>query len=828
MHGPILHVDADGESSCEGDCNDSDAAMNHADADGDGTSSCDGDCDDADPDNLPGNTEICDHQDNDCDGLIDADDASVVGLTLFYGDADGDTYGDAAITHLRCFVEPGTAESGDDCDDGDADTYPGAPELCDGLDNDCDGSPAADEDDADGDGFRSCGGDCDDGDASAYPGAAEVCDGIPDNDCDGVDDPQDVDGDGDGYASCEGDCDDTDPQLHLDDADGDGATPCDGDCDDTDPAVGVGALVPIAHPTIQDAIDAAAPGDAICVAAGTYYETIDFSGKDVSVVGVSGPASTWIDGNGVGPVVTIAQGETSAAILAGFTIAGGVASRGAGIYLANSSPTLRDLVVTGNEATTSGGGIYLLADNAVNQASLSDITISANSSGTWGGGVSMLAYDDGEITAQLVDLTMDGNQATYGGAVSLYASSTSDWASVRPTLQGITLESNVASDCGGGFVLAVYGPWPDMSPTFTDVAILDNDAAKGGGGYLMGQDSTQTLELTMQRATFSGNQATDDGGGLRAYSGYFGCPIAVDLDQVQFEENTAGMYGGGLAAHMEFDSLSITADQLEMTGNSAWGIGGGMALEIWYGGATAEFDLSHVRLADNLAGHGGGLGLWANGGDSELSLDQAIITGNYATYDGGGIQIDDLYATSVDVDLEHVVIVGNEAGGVGGGMAVAANNGATLDVGVNHTILQANTASTGGGLNRVNGTVTVSWSSAWDNTPADYTGMADPTGIDGNLTTDALFEDTNPADTIDWDLHLSTASPLVGAGDPALADPDGSVTDMGAYGGAEAASWDLDWDGYDEWWLPGPYDAATSPGMDCDDADEGIYAGNGC
>ncbi|MDP7111941.1 MAG: hypothetical protein QGH45_08250 [Myxococcota bacterium] len=51
---------------------------------------------------------------------------------------------------------------------------------------------------------------------------------------------------------------------------------------------------------------------------------------------------------------------------------------------------------------------------------------------------------------------------------------------------------------------------------------------------------------------------------------------------------------------------------------------------------------------------------------------------------------------------------------------------------------------------------------------------------------------------------------------------------MGSYGGPGGESWNLDWDGYDEWWLPGPFDPATSPGMDCDDGDVGVFPGAGC
>jgi len=80
----------------------------------------------------------------------------------------------------------------DDCDDDDPTRFPGAEELCDGIDNDCDNAVGDEEADLDGDGWFACDGDCDDGDGSVKPGAVEECDGV-DEDCDGlVDDaPQD-------------------------------------------------------------------------------------------------------------------------------------------------------------------------------------------------------------------------------------------------------------------------------------------------------------------------------------------------------------------------------------------------------------------------------------------------------------------------------------------------------------------------------------------------------------------------------------------------------------------------------------------------------------
>ena len=120
------------------------------------------------------------------------------------------------------------------------------------------------------------------------------------------------------------------------------------------------------------------------------------------------------------------------------------------------------------------------------------------------------------------------------------------------------------------------------------------------------------------------------------------------------------------------------------------------------------------------------------------------------------------------------------------------------------------------------------YSNVWNNSPDDYYGITDPTGVDGNISTAPLFLDTIPIDPLEWDLHLDQASSLVDAGDPANLDPDGGPADIGAYGGTGAALWDLDRDSYYEWWLPGPYDAATSPGLDCNDLDDSIYPGSGC
>ena len=651
----------------------------------------------------------------DDDTTTSDDDDSGLADCVYYRDADADGYGDPGDEVLdSCDGPPeGYVDDDQDCDDTDASMHPDAEELCDGRDNDCDGSPNPDEVDADGDGVLVCGGDCDDADASVYAGAQEVCNQV-DEDCDGIvdEDTACYDDDGDGYSELDGDCDDADPLLTPDDADADGWSSCEGDCDDADPLTNPWAAelcngldddcngaadddceactvaVPGDHPTIQEAIDAAAGGDAICVDPGTYTENLDFLGASVSVLGVGGPYQTIVQGT-YGSVVSFVTGEDASAKLQGFTVTRGHGPYGThdagGINVVGADPVLRRLVVEDNGSEGGYGAGMVIDDGAAPQ--LTEVVVR-----------------DNLITAF----------AARGGGI--YVSDSS------PTFSRLLVQDNDIDDADYAYGTGMY--IDGSTCEFTDALILD-------GVYLTGAD------VVLERVRVGGEEG---GSGIEASGS------TITGSNVRFADNSTN----GLEVYVS----EVTLDAFTFVGNGhpAWDYG---------------------------------TGLYDRGG-STVTLTNGVFRDNWTALEGEG-------ATSWT--LTNVVVDHHDEFGV------------WMDT----------------------GTATFSHCVFWNN-GTDFAGIPSPVGADGNVSLNPEFLDDTTNNPFAWDLHLTGPSPLVDAGDATVIDPDGSVSDIGAYGGPYAGGWDFDGDGYFEWWQPGIYDFGVYPGQgwDCDDSDAAVYPGSGC
>jgi hypothetical protein len=224
-----------------GECSLDRCTGGHHDIDGDPRNGCEYAC----SVDLNAPNEVCDNRDNDCDGAVDEG-----LLETWYLDADDDRHGTPLETLEACAQPPGYSANDKDCDDGDPARFEGNPELCDGIDNDCDTEidEGLSQDywrdlDEDGHGagspssfclappgFVAVGDDCDDEDDERFPGNPEVCDSKDNNCVAGIDEgvltPFYLDNDGDGHGDIE--------QVTLRCEAADGEVGQGDDCDDND------------------------------------------------------------------------------------------------------------------------------------------------------------------------------------------------------------------------------------------------------------------------------------------------------------------------------------------------------------------------------------------------------------------------------------------------------------------------------------------------------------------------------------------------------------------------------------------------------------------
>jgi hypothetical protein len=317
---------------------------------------------------------------------------------------------------------------------------------------------------------------------------------------------------------------------------------------------------------------------------------------------------------------------------------------------------------------------------------------------------------------------------------------------------------------GAGSVVTMEGT-EDEDSILNGFTIRNGYAEYGAGFYLYEADPT-LINLIVRN-----NEATEEGGGLDAYYS------AYTMRNVLFQNNVAGSCGGAVSGYLN--------------------------------GGTMD----NVSVVSNFANSGGGLCLWWGG----IDMNNMKILGNEAVYNGGGI-----WSGWDQTEVINGVIMGNSAN-YGG----AIYSGEASSITVINTIITDNAATTSGSG------IAMDYAN-YGNFHQENSNMYNDDCVDGwyycptfSYEEDPEFVDTSDADPLNWDLHLASSSLLIDVGDSSLSDPDGSPSDMGAYGGSGAKGWNLDGDGFFEWWQVGEYDSAYVK-RDCDDLNPTVNPNSGC
>jgi hypothetical protein len=524
-----------------------------------------GDCDDQIAAIHPGADERCNLFDDDCDGEVDED---ATDCQVFFRDEDGDGFGIAGDTRCLCLpAAPYQAVVDGDCDDGAAAVRPVAEEVCNGIDDNCDGFTDAVPDlpgctwfhvDADGDGYgldagRVCaceappghpaavGGDCDDGNGDVNPGVTDDCNGI-DDDCDGATDEDAPDLDGDGVADCVDPC----PIV-------------------VDAAAAPGGDGSVAAPfaSVQAGIEHAAACGEVWVLPGTYFERLDFGGRGVRVVATAGPAVTTLDAAGTGSVVTFASGESAAAGLEGFTVRGGQGTTGVapwgdpartyggGILVVGASPSLIDCVVTGNAVTGQGGGVFFFESAGV----FADGVVQGNAStadGDAGAGIAMVSSSVDVFDALVRDNTAASGAG--GGVLALVSGGSLRYSRIlRNTAAagaGIRLSGRVTTVVDGNVIGDNQGDGVSFQDYSSARFIQNTVVGNTGHGLRIALCCGATFSVPLIKNTVI---AYNDGNGIRTdYNVDFGLFFTDTFS------NSGGNYGGVMGS-LGNSSLGITS-----------------------------------------------------------------------------------------------------------------------------------------------------------------------------------------------------------------------------------------------------------------------------
>jgi len=335
----------------------------------------------------------------------------------------------------------------------------------------------------------------------------------------------------------------------------------------------------------------------------------------------------------------------------------------------------------------------------------------------------------------------------YGGGIVISGKS--------PTLRNLLVTNNAVGSsnqlgCGGGILLH------NSQAVLEDIVVTGNTAIYGAGVYVYRGSPTLTRVTIDANTPFTDNLNNQPrGGGLHILD------ADVTLVDVTVNGHQDTDQGGGIYVAQVNDPASLTMTGGEVSGNSAKTFAGGI-----YASGAGSIDLMNVVVADNgptaTATFLSGGAIYATG--IPVTLDGCTVTGNTA-HGGGGIQLADSPAVDLtssvfadntslifggtvyllnaaSADLTNLTVAYNSS--VSGGAGINTNN-STLNV--SNTISAFNTGGvTANGINALGGAATFSCNDVFGNDSANYGGVDDPTGTNGNVSLDPLFCDVAAGD----------------------------------------------------------------------------------
>lgn len=397
--------------------------------------------------------------------------------------------------------------------------------------------------------------------------------------------------------------------------------------------------VPTEHASIQQGIDAAANGDTVLVAPGTYVENIDFLGKAISVVGSEGAEVTVIDGGqpvdpDLGSVVTFANNEGANSRLEGFTLINGSGTElgsayiyryGGGILCSNSSPVIRNNIIKWNKANYGGGiaSMYISSPKIINNVIKRNSTqTSFHYYNSGGGGI----YCNSEGSP-----TIRGNEITHnittpqglchGGGIHLNGVASG-------TISENVIKHNIAGGDGGG----IYSTGSSMVMSYNFVAW--NEAGWEGGGIACNNGSSPVIKNNK----ISNNKAILYGGGI-----HWGIFVDLSLRNNTISLNSAKAGGGISCSTYTNQRFSNNI----FRGNVAANTGGA----VYYTGYGNMLKSENNTLVANAALKGGAIFCTSAG---SFTLVNSILWNNNADF-GKEVYMDYLFEpATLTVDYSDV------------------------------------------------------------------------------------------------------------------------------------------------------------------------------